>query len=92
MYTQRCFFFCSPRSILFFLLMAAFVCAMSITAEPAYAKKRPYPEYGGYTGQQEQSVGGYTGPGPEVIAVQNVSSLGDDTWVALRGTITHSLG
>ena len=35
---------------------------------------------------------GFTGPGPNIMTVKQVKSLGDDAQVALRGNIIRSLG
>lgn len=43
---------------------------------------------GGFTGGQ----GGYTGPGPALVTVQQAQSMRDDTRVHLQGKIVQNLG
>ena len=44
---------------------------------------------GGFTGTP---TGGYAGPGPDVVTVEQAKTMGDDAKVALRGHIVQSLG
>lgn len=39
-----------------------------------------------------RAAGGFTGPGPSVVTVEQAKSMSDDTNVTLRGYITQSLG
>lgn len=36
--------------------------------------------------------GGYTGPGPQIVSIEQAKGMRDDAHVALRGRITQSLG
>jgi uncharacterized protein (TIGR00156 family) len=38
------------------------------------------------------NVGGFSGPGPDLVTVQQALTMWDDARVTLRGNITHSLG
>jgi uncharacterized protein (TIGR00156 family) len=37
-------------------------------------------------------VGGYTGPGPALVSVQQALSMPDGTWISIKGNITEYLG
>lgn len=64
-----------------FALAAALFC-MSVSP-PAHAD-----DDSGY----RHAAGGYTGPGPALVTVEQAKNLRDDTPVALKGRIVRSLG
>jgi uncharacterized protein (TIGR00156 family) len=67
-------------------LVQALCLALCLLASGA-AAAGPGPATGGY-GQ----TGGYTGPGPELMSVQQALSAPHDTSVSLKGNITRWLG
>ncbi len=80
-----------------FVLVLSLVAALAMTTDIAYAKKdKNHQEqtYGGYVGPQGNapSLGGYTGPKPSLVTVEQALSMDDEAWVTLKGTITQSLG
>ncbi len=96
------------RSSLFALLLGlSLALAPALLPDTAQARKGPGPEEGfygpaagpgpmpqgpgGYVGPGPD-FGGYDGPGPDLTTVREASAMGDGAWVALKGTITHSLG
>ena len=77
------------------LCVVALMLAFSGSAEAKKDKYRYYgPESGGYTGPggDPTVVGGYTGPGPTLVSVEQALSMSDDSWVAVKGSITRNLG
>lgn len=88
---------CGKIVPLAFFLIFALVFASAAPMETAHAKKdKPSQgqDYGGYSGPggDAQYQGGYTGPGPSLVTVKEALSMDDDARVALKGTITRSLG
>lgn len=74
--------FAKPTALLCGLCLAL-VFALSA---PAFAQQ------GGFSGDNAGASGGFTGPGPGVITVEEAKSRRDDAKVVLMGNITHSLG
>ena len=68
--------------LIFALSVAIF---LSFTAPAAFAKEGKGGGYDGY-------AGGYTGPGPALVTVEQAKSMNDDARVALKGHIIQSLG
>lgn len=67
-------------------LVFAIVCAALITlgGNTAFARDK-----GGFTGT---SGGGFSGPGPALVTVEQAKNMKDDAHVALKGYIVQSLG
>lgn len=87
----------SRSSLLALLLGLSLALAPALLPDTAQARKGPGPEEGFYgpaagPGPMPQGPGGYVGPGPDLTTVREASAMGDGAWVALKGTITHSLG
>ena len=62
------------------LLAFTLVMALAAVTETAYAGPHKY-----------FSHGGYTGPGPSLLTVSQVSSMPNKVWVTLRGSISQAL-
>ena len=58
---------------------------LSFGASAAYAKD-------GKGGGYETNYGGYSGPGPTLVTVEQAKGMNDDARVALKGHIVQSLG
>lgn len=71
------------RSFMFALVLAGM---LALGASQAFARGD---KNGGYYGA---ASGGYSGPGPAVVTVEQAKGMGDDARVALRGHIIQSLG
>lgn len=63
-------------------LVTLMVCLLGTSTEA-----RPASSDGGYT-----QGGGYAGPGPAVVSVEQAKGMRDDSWIALRGYIVQRLG
>jgi uncharacterized protein (TIGR00156 family) len=70
-------------SVMFALVLTVM---LALGASQAFAKGD---KDGGYYGQ---TSGGFSGPGPAVVTVEQVKGMSDDARVALRGHIIQSLG
>lgn len=57
---------------------------LGVSATSAFAKDGK----GGYGTE----IGGYTGPGPQLVTVEQAKGMSDDAHVALKGNIIQSLG
>ncbi|WP_309411628.1 YgiW/YdeI family stress tolerance OB fold protein [Desulfobulbus sp.] len=49
-------------------------------------------QQGGFSGNNKQAVGGFTGPGPALSTVDQAQNLRDDVPVSLRGNIIQHIG
>jgi len=66
------------------IVAIVFAFLVAFSASSAFAKEG---KGGGYS-----LGGGYSGPGPNLVTVEQAKSMGDDAWVALKGHIIQSLG
>jgi TIGR00156 family protein len=69
-----------PKRLTPLAVAVALALCIAFSAPAAFAK-------GGF-----QAGGGYTGPGPEIVTVEQAKTMSDDTHVALKGYIIQSLG
>ena len=69
-----------------FAAALALTVALTLSAGQALAKNNQ----DGYSGPGQ--TGGYTGPGPEFVTVEQAKNMKDDAHVALKGYIVQRLG
>lgn len=72
-----------PKNYQSFVLALALALTLILGAGQAFAKDSK--DGGGYGG-------GYSGPGPALVTVEQAKGMSDDAKVALKGNITQSLG
>ena len=71
-----------PMVLCSFLAVCMLLFAVSALAGPAPHQRQ------GYVGDQ----GGFNGPGPDIVTVQQLENASDKTMVALKGNIVQYLG
>ena len=72
------------RAVARFLALCVFALALASGAGAAYAKNGKH--------DRMAEAGGYTGPGPALVSVQQALSMPDGAWVSIRGNITGHMG
>lgn len=76
-----------PKKHQFIAFTLALVFILALGTVPAFADNddKRHDGYSGYSG-------GYSGPGPALVTVEQAKGMSDDAMVALKGNITQHLG
>ena len=70
------------RKFLAALLAFAFVCSAPAFSQAAFSN----------SSGQNTAVGGFSGPGPGLLTVEQAKGMSDDSYVAVKGSIVQQLG